>query len=83
MYTVSPRYEGNRTVPTGYDMSAYGISPDGSVGIDLQVFIPNELSTGDDLGTQTDIGGAPTPTGSTPMTRTDEDRMDTERGTDE
>ncbi|MEI5010341.1 RHS repeat-associated core domain-containing protein [Streptomyces sp. PmtA] len=65
MYTVSPRYDGSRTVPTGYDMSAYGVNPDGSVGIDFQVFIPNELSTGDNLGTQSS-GGAPTPTGSTP-----------------
>ncbi|WSC11229.1 DNA/RNA non-specific endonuclease [Streptomyces scopuliridis] len=66
MYTVSPRYDGSRTVPTGYDMSAYGVNPDGSVGINFQVFIPNELSTGDNLGTQMDGGGAPTPTGSTP-----------------
>ncbi|MFE2032040.1 DNRLRE domain-containing protein [Streptomyces scopuliridis] len=66
MYTVSPRYDGGRTVPTGYDMSAYGVNPDGSVGINFQVFIPNELSTGDNLGTQMDSGGAPTPTGSTP-----------------
>ncbi|MGW1884250.1 golvesin C-terminal-like domain-containing protein [Streptomyces sp. NPDC001970] len=65
MYTVSPRYEGSRTVPSGYDMSAYGVNPDGSVGINFQVFIPNELSTGDNLGTQSS-GGAPTPTGSTP-----------------
>ncbi|MFI2347971.1 DNRLRE domain-containing protein [Streptomyces sp. NPDC019443] len=65
MYTVSPRYDGSRTVPTGYDMSAYGVNPDGSVGLNFQVFIPNELSTGDNLGTQSS-GGAPTPTGSTP-----------------
>ncbi|MGW0120017.1 golvesin C-terminal-like domain-containing protein [Streptomyces sp. NPDC003327] len=66
MYTVSPRYEGNRTVPTGYDMSAYGINPDGSVGINFTTFIPNELSTGDNLGTQFDNTGAQAPTGSTP-----------------
>ena len=65
MYTVSPRYDGSRTVPTGYDMSAYGVNPDGSVGIDFEVFIPNELSTGDNLGTQMDSGAA-APTGSTP-----------------
>ncbi|MFB7608636.1 golvesin C-terminal-like domain-containing protein [Streptomyces gardneri] len=65
MYTVSPRYEGNRTVPTGYDMSAYGVNPDGSVGINFQVFIPNTLSTGDNLGTQSS-GGSPVPTGGTP-----------------
>ncbi|WP_449657717.1 golvesin C-terminal-like domain-containing protein [Streptomyces acidicola] len=66
MYTVSPRYEGSRTVPTGYDMSAYGMYPDGTVGINFQVFIPNTLSTGDNLGTQNDSSGAPAPTGATP-----------------
>lgn len=64
-YTKSPRYDGSRTVPTGYDMSGYGINPDGSIGIAFQGFIPNELSTGDNLGTQMASGGAPAPTGST------------------
>ncbi|MEV3993649.1 DNRLRE domain-containing protein [Streptomyces sp. NPDC049837] len=65
MYTVTPQYDGNRTVATGFTLTAYGVYPDGTVGINLSTFIPNTLQTGDNLGTQSS-GGSPVPTGSTP-----------------
>ncbi|MFG2358633.1 DNRLRE domain-containing protein [Streptomyces sp. NPDC048521] len=67
MYSVTPVYQGSRTVPTSYKISAYGTYPDGTVGINLTnlVPVPNTLSTGANLGTQSQ-NGTPVPTGSTP-----------------
>ncbi len=65
MYTVTPVYDGSRTVATGFQITAYGMYPDGTVGINLSTLIPNTLKTGDNLGSQTQ-NGSPVPTGSTP-----------------
>ncbi|WP_246493493.1 DNA/RNA non-specific endonuclease [Crossiella cryophila] len=64
MYRVTPRYSGNRTVPTGYHVSIQGTYPDGTPAIGLNAVVPNILSNGYNLGTQTDAG-APVPTGGT------------------
>ncbi|MFJ5850821.1 DNA/RNA non-specific endonuclease [Streptomyces sp. NPDC092903] len=65
LYSVTPVYQGNRTVPTGYQVWAYGTYPNGSAGISINDTVPNTLATGDNLGTQSDSSG-PVPLGSTP-----------------
>ncbi|MEU9879143.1 DNRLRE domain-containing protein [Streptomyces phaeochromogenes] len=66
LYTVTPMYGGNRTVPVGFQMSAYGTNPDGTPGIQIDDFIPNTLR-GRNLGLFDDPNtGAPVPTGGTP-----------------
>ncbi|WOX26456.1 DNRLRE domain-containing protein [Streptomyces solicathayae] len=64
MYTVTPIYDGARTVPTGFRLTAYGTHPDGTMGLSFDTIVPNTLRTGDNLGTQSD-NGAPVPTGGT------------------
>ncbi|MGW7288159.1 golvesin C-terminal-like domain-containing protein [Streptomyces sp. NPDC054847] len=64
LYTVTPEYSGSRTVPTGFRISAYGTNPDGSMGLQINTFIPNTLKTGQNLGTFNDPRtGSPVPTG--------------------
>jgi RHS repeat-associated protein len=66
MYSVTPSYTGNRTVPDGFTITAYGTNPDGTPGLDIDKFIPNTLK-GRNLGTFNDPKtGAPVPTGSMP-----------------
>jgi hypothetical protein len=65
LYSVTPDYQGSRTVPAGYRIWAYGTHPDGSAGITIGVIIPNTLAGGANLGTQSDSSG-PVPSGSTP-----------------
>ncbi|MFC9931902.1 DNA/RNA non-specific endonuclease [Streptomyces sp. NPDC127190] len=64
LYSVTPVYRGNRTVPTGYRIWAYGTKPDGSAGVSIDKTVPNTLRNGDNLGTQSDSSG-PVPSGST------------------
>ncbi|MFF3127402.1 DNA/RNA non-specific endonuclease [Streptomyces sp. NPDC057908] len=65
-YTVTPVYDGPRTVPSGFILSVHGSYPDGTAGINLSPpRIPNTLITGDNIGTQSE-NDAPAPTGSTP-----------------
>ncbi|GAA3163752.1 hypothetical protein GCM10010451_09760 [Streptomyces virens] len=66
-YTVTPRYSGRRTVPTGFTLSAYGTNPDGTPGLVIPpVFITNTLA-GRNLGMFNDPNtGRQVPTGSTP-----------------
>ncbi|MFE7267651.1 DNA/RNA non-specific endonuclease [Streptomyces sp. NPDC057592] len=64
LYSVTPVYRGNRTVPTGYRIWAYGTKPDGSAGVSISKTVPNTLRNGDNLGTQSDSSG-PVPSGST------------------
>lgn len=65
LYSVTPRYSGNRTVPTSYHVTVQGTYPDGSPAIGLNAIVPNMLSNGYNLGTQTDAG-APVPTAGMP-----------------
>ncbi|MCZ4103019.1 DNA/RNA non-specific endonuclease, partial [Streptomyces sp. H39-C1] len=48
-YQVTPKYSGRRTVPIGFRMSAYGITPTGAPGIEINVFVSNTLA-GRNLG---------------------------------
>ncbi|MFJ8770513.1 DNA/RNA non-specific endonuclease, partial [Streptomyces clavifer] len=43
-YQVTPKYSGRRTVPIGFRMSAYGITPAGTLGIEINVFVSNTLA---------------------------------------
>ncbi|MEV4709573.1 DNA/RNA non-specific endonuclease [Actinoplanes sp. NPDC049316] len=64
-YTVTPIYSGNRTVPTGFHMTAYGTNPDGTPGINIDTIVPNTYN-GTNLGTFNDPNtGQPVPTGGT------------------
>ncbi|MCO1577212.1 DNA/RNA non-specific endonuclease [Crossiella sp. SN42] len=65
LYSVTPRYAGNRTVPTGYHVTVQGTYPDGTPAIGLNAIVPNILSNGYNLGTQTDAG-VPVPTAGMP-----------------
>ncbi|MFB8038771.1 DNA/RNA non-specific endonuclease [Streptomyces sp. NPDC056004] len=49
LYQVTPTYSGRRTVPIGFRMIAYGTKPDGSKGIEINVFVSNTLA-GRNLG---------------------------------
>ncbi|WP_406425416.1 DNA/RNA non-specific endonuclease [Streptomyces sp. NBC_00842] len=40
MYSVTAHYTGNRTVPNGFTLTAYGTNPDGTPGIRIDEFIP-------------------------------------------
>jgi len=63
-YSVTPRYSGRRTVPTGFAIYAQGVNPDGSAGISIDTFISNTLA-GRNLGTFNDQNtGRQVPTGS-------------------
>nr|WP_315892984.1 DNRLRE domain-containing protein [Streptomyces sp. P9(2023)] len=63
-YSVTPRYSGRRTVPTGFAIYAQGTNPDGSAGISIDTFISNTLA-GRNLGTFDDPAtGRQVPTGS-------------------
>ncbi|MBM9623983.1 DNRLRE domain-containing protein [Streptomyces zhihengii] len=63
-YSVTPRYSGRRTVPTGFAIYAQGSNPDGSAGISIDTFISNTLA-GRNLGTFNDQNtGRQVPTGS-------------------
>jgi hypothetical protein len=65
-YQVTPTYSGRRTVPIGFRISAYGTSPDGSTGIQIDAFVSNTLA-GRNLGMFNDPkSGRQVPTGSTP-----------------
>ncbi|TGZ12409.1 hypothetical protein DV517_75040 [Streptomyces sp. S816] len=65
LYSVAPIYQESRTVPTGYRVWAYGTKSDGTAGVSINDTVPNTLTTGDNLGTQSDRRG-PVPSGSTP-----------------
>ncbi|MFE7392733.1 DNA/RNA non-specific endonuclease [Streptomyces sp. NPDC057582] len=66
MYSVTAHYTGNRTVPNGFTLTAYGTNPDGTPGIRIDEFIPNTLK-GNNLGMYNHhTTGAPIPTGSMP-----------------
>ncbi|MFJ8072687.1 DNRLRE domain-containing protein [Streptomyces sp. NPDC096176] len=63
-YSVTPRYSGRRTVPTGFAIYAQGTNPDGSAGISIDTFISNTLA-GRNLGMFNDQNtGRQVPTGS-------------------
>ncbi|MFF4172991.1 DNRLRE domain-containing protein [Streptomyces sp. NPDC001744] len=63
-YSVTPRYSGRRTVPTGFAIHAQGTNPDGSAGISINTFISNTLA-GRNLGMFNDPAtGRQVPTGS-------------------
>ncbi|MEU6989788.1 DNRLRE domain-containing protein [Streptomyces sp. NPDC046465] len=63
-YRVTPRYKGNRTVATGFRMTAVGTYADGSGGIRFSVFIDNDLTNGRNLGGfRSPETGGPVPTG--------------------
>jgi hypothetical protein len=65
-YSVTPRYAGDRTVPFGFLVTAYGTNPDGTPGIQINQHIPNTLK-GQNLGLFVDPRtGAAAPTGATP-----------------
>ncbi|MFE5663923.1 DNRLRE domain-containing protein [Streptomyces niveus] len=62
-YSVTPRYSGRRTVPTGFAIYAQGTNPDGSAGISVDTFISNTLA-GRNLGMFNDQNtGRQVPTG--------------------
>jgi len=42
-YTVTPVYDGKRTVPYEYKMDAVGVTPGGQPGIDLHREVPNKI----------------------------------------
>ncbi|MGW4651904.1 DNA/RNA non-specific endonuclease [Kitasatospora sp. NPDC004289] len=43
-YTVNPKYEGSRTVPIAFEMTAVGVNRDGTPGINLPTeLIPNDI----------------------------------------
>lgn len=65
LYTVTPAYQGNRTVPSSFTITAYGTNPDGTPGITINTVIPNTLD-GKNLGIVTDKSGVAVPTGATP-----------------
>ncbi len=48
-YRVTATYSGHRTVPIGFRISAYGITPGGGPGIEINVFVSNTLA-GRNLG---------------------------------
>ncbi|MGA4974750.1 DNA/RNA non-specific endonuclease [Streptomyces cinereoruber] len=63
-YSVTPRYSGRRTVPTGFAIHAQGTNLDGSAGISISTFIPSPLA-GRNLGMFNDPAtGRQVPTGS-------------------
>nr|WP_234430898.1 LamG-like jellyroll fold domain-containing protein [Streptomyces sp. NRRL F-4489] len=69
-YKVTPTYDGNRTVPKGYEMVAQGVAADGTRGISLDKFVPNDMYSnkfGDwrNIG-RISLGGNPVPVGGTP-----------------
>ncbi|MER6633817.1 RHS repeat-associated core domain-containing protein, partial [Streptomyces sp. NPDC000987] len=73
-YEVTPNYEGARTAPKSYTMSAQGMYPDGSPGISFSDTVPNLLLRGSEgsqwftnLGKWTDSrSGLPVPVGGMP-----------------
>ncbi|WP_052707758.1 LamG-like jellyroll fold domain-containing protein [Streptomyces rubellomurinus] len=42
-YTVTPRYDGDRVVPIGFEMKANGYKPGGVPGISFNKYVPNEM----------------------------------------
>jgi hypothetical protein len=42
-YTITPLYDGHRTVPYAYDMDAIGFAPKGVTPINLHKQIPNQI----------------------------------------
>lgn len=65
MYTVTPDYSGNRTVPVSYRITVLETYPDGTPMEPINIEVPNTLVTKDNLGTQTDDRDQPVPTGNT------------------
>ncbi|MDW5330745.1 DNRLRE domain-containing protein [Plantactinospora sp. KLBMP9567] len=64
-YAVTPLYDGNRTVPVGFHITAYGTNPDGTLGIAIDDIVPNTYN-GTNLGAFNDPNtGAAVPTGGT------------------
>jgi RHS repeat-associated protein len=65
LYSVTPLYDGNRTVPYAFEINAQGFRDDGQPGIVINgVIIQNELN-GQNLGRQSS-GGSPVPLAGTP-----------------
>jgi len=52
-YQVIPQYSGDRTVPTGFTITAIGYRADGSIGLQINAYVPNDLA-GRNLGTFND-----------------------------
>ncbi|CAM5585114.1 DNA/RNA non-specific endonuclease (plasmid) [Streptomyces viridifaciens] len=42
-YQVTPRYDGDRVVPIGFEMKATGYKPGGAPGISFDEYVPNEM----------------------------------------
>jgi RHS repeat-associated protein len=62
-YQVIPQYSGDRTVPTGFTITAIGYRADGSIGLQIEAYVPNDLF-GRNLGEFNDPNtGQPVPTG--------------------
>ncbi|MER7415781.1 DNA/RNA non-specific endonuclease [Micromonospora peucetia] len=59
-YTVTPLYDANRTVPVGFQMTAYGTKPDGTTGLVIDDIIPNTYNG-------TNLGGFNAPNSTTPV----------------